>query len=84
MPRKPARINSRYSINCWVSALGNVGRPQGSLLRGGIPDLASPDKPPFKTRNGGLTIPAHRPHDLLEVDMYRVRAVAVGTAAAFS
>jgi hypothetical protein len=46
---------------------GNVGRPQGALLRGGIPDLVSPDNHPFKTRNGRLTIPAHRQHDLLEV-----------------
>src|SRR5260370_762466 len=45
---------------------GNVGRPQGALLRGGIPDLVSPDNHPFKTRNGRLTIPAHRQHDLLE------------------
>jgi hypothetical protein len=49
-----------------------------------VPDLASPDNHPFKTRNGRLTIPAHRLHDHVKVDMYRVQAVAGGTAAAFS
>ena len=44
----------------------------------------SPDNHPFKTRNGRLTIPAHRQHDLLEVVIVAYEPSLGASASSFS
>jgi hypothetical protein len=66
------------------NAPGDTGQFVGQRNREHVAVLARPTRPLDRHRNWGLTIRAHFGHDLLGVVLYRVRAVAGASAAAFS